>query len=129
MIYARHPSRWGGSRMRDRHQSILFFAVLIASLAAFSSLGAAGENKDGLTAQDEDAFILYKYSLIDAKNDRSSKITESTDGFLIHFLLLVGYVQCLARIPHSITFDRLGQNNGGLTGMLSGSGISGINLV
>jgi hypothetical protein len=51
--------------------------ALITGLAFFTALEATGETKDSLSDQDEDAFILYKYSLIDAKN-RSSKITEST---------------------------------------------------
>ncbi len=63
--------------MKDSKQSILFFVALITGLAFFTALEAAGETKDSLSDQDEDAFILYKYSLIDAKN-RSSKITEST---------------------------------------------------
>jgi len=54
--------------------------VLIAGLAFFTTLGAAGETKEGLSDEDEDAFILYKYSLIDAKKNGSSKITESTEG-------------------------------------------------
>jgi hypothetical protein len=63
--------------MRDRKRDILFSVALIAGLAFFTSMEAAGETKDSLSDRDEDAFILYKYSLIDAKN-HSSKITEST---------------------------------------------------
>jgi hypothetical protein len=66
--------------MKDCKQGILFFAALIAGLALFGSLGAAGDAKEDLSDTDEDAFILYKYSLIDAKKNRSSKITESTEG-------------------------------------------------
>jgi len=66
--------------MNGSKQNSLFFAALIAGLAFFTSFGAAGETKGSLSDQDEDAFILYKYSLIDAKKNRSSKITESTEG-------------------------------------------------
>ena len=66
--------------MKDPKQDTLFFVALIAGLAFFTSLGAAGETKGSLSDQDEDAFILYKYSLIDAKKNRSPKITESTEG-------------------------------------------------
>jgi hypothetical protein len=65
--------------MKDSKQNIIFFAALITGLAFFTSLGAAAETKGDLSDQDEDAFILYKYSLIDAKKNRSSKITESTE--------------------------------------------------
>ena len=63
--------------MKSSKQNILFFAVIVASLAFFTSLGVAGEAKVGLSDQDEDAFILYKYSLIDAKKKRHSKITKA----------------------------------------------------
>ncbi len=66
--------------MRDSKRRILFFLALIACLAFLPSLGAADETKGGLTDKDEDAFILYKYSLMDAKRNRSSKIKESTEG-------------------------------------------------
>ena len=66
--------------MKDSKQDILFFVALIVGLAFFTSLGAAGETKGGLSDKDDDAFVLYKYSLIDAEAKRSSKITESTEG-------------------------------------------------
>jgi hypothetical protein len=66
--------------MKDSKQNSLFFAALIAGLAFFTSFGATGETEGGLSDKDEDAFILYKYSLIDAKKNRSPKITESTEG-------------------------------------------------
>ena len=66
--------------MKNSEQNILFFVALIAVLAFFTSLGAADETTGSLSDQDEDAFILYKYSLIDAKKNRSSKITENTEG-------------------------------------------------
>ena len=66
--------------MEASKRNIVFFVTLIAGLAFFTSLGAAGETKRALSDQDEDAFILYKYSLIDAKKNRSSKISENTEG-------------------------------------------------
>jgi len=66
--------------MKDSKRNAIFFAALIAGLVFFTSFGAASEPKGGLSDQDEDAFILYKYSLIDAKRNRSSEITESTEG-------------------------------------------------
>jgi len=65
--------------MKNSKQDIIFFVTLIACLAFFTSLGAAGETEGGLSDRDEDAFVLYKYSLIDAKKNRSAKITESTE--------------------------------------------------
>jgi hypothetical protein len=69
----------GESKMRDSKRNISFLVALMAGFAFFASFGASGEATGGLSDQDEDAFILYKYSLIDAKN-QSSKITETTEG-------------------------------------------------
>lgn len=66
--------------MKDSRHKIMFFLAVIAGWTLFSTMGAAGETKGGLSAQDEDAFVLYRYSLIDAGGNRSSKITESTEG-------------------------------------------------
>ena len=66
--------------MKGSKHKTLIFVALIASLALFASSGAVGETKGGLSDKEGDAFILYKYSLIDAKRNRSSKITESTEG-------------------------------------------------
>ena len=66
--------------MKRSKQGILVFVALIAGIALFTSSVASAETKEALSAQDEDAFILYKYSLIDAKKNRSSKITENTEG-------------------------------------------------
>lgn len=70
----------GELEMKRRKQKTLVFMALIAGLVFSTSLEANAGSKEGLSARDEDAFILYKYSLIDAKSDRSSKITESTEG-------------------------------------------------
>jgi hypothetical protein len=51
--------------------------LIIASVGFFTSLGTAGETKAERSDVEEDAFILHKYSLIDAKRERSAKITES----------------------------------------------------
>ncbi|MGI9626743.1 MAG: hypothetical protein ACR2QM_07905 [Longimicrobiales bacterium] len=66
--------------MKASKQKVLFLVALIAGVAFFASSGAAGEASGDLSGKDEDAFILYKYSLMDAKKNRSSKITESTKG-------------------------------------------------
>ena len=66
--------------MKHRKQNTIFFVAIVVSLAFFTSLGAAGETEVGISDKDDDAFILYKYSLLDAKKNRSSKITESTEG-------------------------------------------------
>ena len=66
--------------MKNSKQSITFFVATIAGLAFLSSVGVAGEGEVGISGKEEDAFILYKYSLIDARSDRSPKITESTEG-------------------------------------------------
>jgi hypothetical protein len=66
--------------MKYSKQNIILFAAIVAGLAFFTSLGVTGETAAGLSDQDEDAFILYKYSLMDAKKNRSPEITESTEG-------------------------------------------------
>ena len=66
--------------MKNDKRYISSLVAFIAYLALITSLGVAGEAEEGLSSQDDDAFILYKYSLIDAKNNRSSKITENTEG-------------------------------------------------
>jgi hypothetical protein len=66
--------------MKDSKRYITPLVAFIACLALITSLGTAGETGEGLSSQDDDAFILYKYSLIDAKKNRSSKITENTEG-------------------------------------------------
>ncbi len=66
--------------MKNSKQIITLFVAIIAGLAVFTSFGAAGEIDVGISDKEEDAFILYKYSLIDAKRNRSPKITESTEA-------------------------------------------------
>jgi hypothetical protein len=66
--------------MKDSKRYITPLVAFITCLALITSLGTAGETGEGLSSQDDDAFILYKYSLIDAKKNRSSKITENTEG-------------------------------------------------
>jgi hypothetical protein len=66
--------------MKNSKQSIALFVAITAGLAFFTSFGAAAESEVDLSSQEEDAFILYKYSLLDASKNRSSKITESTEG-------------------------------------------------
>jgi hypothetical protein len=68
----------GESEVKDSKRDVLFFVALIAALTFFVSFGAAAETEEGLSGRDEDAFILYKYSLMDAKKNRSPKISEST---------------------------------------------------
>jgi hypothetical protein len=66
--------------MKNSKRSIPFFVAILVGLVFFTSFGAAGESEVGISDQEEDAFILYKYSLIDARKSRSQKITESTEG-------------------------------------------------
>jgi hypothetical protein len=66
--------------MKNSKQSFAFSVAIIAGLVFFTSFGAAGESEVGISDQEEDAFILYKYSLLDAGKNRSPKITESTEG-------------------------------------------------
>lgn len=66
--------------MKKSKQSITFFVAIIAGLAFITSFGAASETEVGISGKEEDAFILYKYSLLDAKKNRSPKITESAEG-------------------------------------------------
>jgi len=66
--------------MKNSKQSITLFVAMTVGLAFSTSFGAAGESDVAISAKEEDAFILYKYSLIDAGKNRSPKITESTEG-------------------------------------------------
>jgi len=66
--------------MKDSKQSSMFCVVLVVGLAFLISLVATGETNRELSGKDEDAFILYKYSLIDAKKSGSAKITISAEG-------------------------------------------------
>jgi len=66
--------------MKHSKQGIIFFVAIVVGLALFTSSAAVGETNVGISDKDDDAFILYKYSLLDAKKNRSSKITESTEG-------------------------------------------------
>ena len=66
--------------MKDSRRGISFFVALVAGLVFFAPSEAAAETDGSLSSQDEDAFILYKYSLMDAVKNRSQKIAESTEG-------------------------------------------------
>ena len=66
--------------MKNSKQRITLFVAIIACFAFFTSFGAAGESDVVISGKEEDAFILYKYSLIDAKSNRSPKITEISEG-------------------------------------------------
>ena len=66
--------------MKDSKQNSMFCVALVVVLAFFVSLAAAGEANRELSGKDEDAFILYKYSLIDARKSGSPKITVSAEG-------------------------------------------------
>jgi len=66
--------------MNDRKMDIMLLVAVVTGLALLSSSGAAGEAELGPSAKHEDAFILYKYSLLDAKRSRSSKISAGTEG-------------------------------------------------
>jgi len=70
----------GESEMKDSKRVIISLVVLVSGLAFLTSFGAAGETEAALSDKEEDAFVLYKYSLLDAKKNRSSKITASTEG-------------------------------------------------
>ena len=58
----------------------LIVVALVAGLALLSSPGVAGEGEVDLSSKQEDAFILYKYSMLDAKRSGPSKISASTEG-------------------------------------------------
>jgi hypothetical protein len=66
--------------MNDSRKNITLFVAIIVGLVFCTSFGAAGETEGGVSAREEDAFILYKYSLMDAEKNRSSKIVKSNEG-------------------------------------------------
>jgi len=66
--------------MNDRRMDIMLLVAVVTGLALLSSSGVAGEAEGGLSSKQEDAFILYKYSLSDAKKSGTSKISAGTEG-------------------------------------------------
>jgi hypothetical protein len=81
-MIGRQPSLGqGAGEMNDRKMNILLLVAVVTGLALLSSSGAAaGEAEAGLSSKHEDAFILYKYSLSDAKSSRASRISAGTEG-------------------------------------------------
>jgi hypothetical protein len=65
--------------MNDRKMDVALLVAVVTGLALLSSSGIAGEAEVGLSSKSEDAFILYKYSLLDAKKSSTSKISENTE--------------------------------------------------
>ncbi len=94
--------------MKNDKRNIIFFVAIVAGLAFFTSLGATGETKVGISDKDEDAFILYKYSLLDAKKNRSSKITENTEGNKTIYKYDGHALSCRTVMTGSITKTALG---------------------
>ena len=66
--------------MRIDARKLALFAAIMVSLVVMASSGAAADTDAGLSEKDEDAFVLYRYSLIDAKKKRSPKIRENSEG-------------------------------------------------
>ena len=87
--------------MKRRHNIVSVVAAAL-SLALFASYGAA-KGKLDLSAKDEDGFILYKYSLLDAKRDHSPKISESTEGNKITYQYDGHALSCRTVMTGSIT--------------------------
>jgi hypothetical protein len=98
----------GESEMKGSKQNIVFLVALIVDLAFCTSIAVAGEVKGGLSDKDEDAFILYKYSLIDAKKGSSSKITGSTEGNKTTYEYDGHALSCATVMTGSITKTILG---------------------
>ena len=66
--------------MNDRKMDVTLLVAVVTGLAFLSSSGAAGEAEVGPSSKHEDAFILYKYSLLDAETSRTSRISAGTEG-------------------------------------------------
>jgi hypothetical protein len=66
--------------MRNGKRNFMFFVAIMLSLIFMASPGVAGGTDAGLSEKDEDAFILYRYSLMDAKKNRSAKIKQNSEG-------------------------------------------------
>ena len=94
--------------MKHHKHNIILFVAVVTGLAFFASLGAADETAAGISAKDEDAFILYKYSLLDAKKNRSSKITGSTEGNKTIYEYDGHALSCRTVMTGSITKTALG---------------------
>ena len=71
--------------MNDRKMDIVLFVAVVTGLALLSSSGVAGEAGAGLSSKHEDAFVLYKYSLLDAETSRTSRISTGSEGNKVTF--------------------------------------------
>jgi len=66
--------------MGKRRQRNLWIAAVAFGSILLTYAGSAGEATKHPSAKDEDAFILYRYALLDAQVNRSSEITANTEG-------------------------------------------------
>jgi len=80
MICLQSALEQGASEMNDRKMDVMFLVAVLTGLALLSSSGAASEAAVGPSDKNEDAFILYKYSLSDAERSRTSRISAGTEG-------------------------------------------------
>ena len=88
--------------MSDRKTNINLLVAVATGLAVLSS-GVAGEAEAGLSSKHEDAFILYKYSLLDAQKGRTSKISASTEGNKVTYRYDGHALSCRTVMTGSIT--------------------------
>jgi hypothetical protein len=93
--------------MKISNKSIKSFLAIIAGLALLTSFEALGETGVGVSDQEEDAFILYKYSLIDAKRNRSQEIAESAEDNRTTYKYDGHALSCRTVMTGSITKTKL----------------------
>jgi hypothetical protein len=97
----------GDCEMKISNKSIKSLLAIIAGLALLTSLEALGETGVGVSDQEEDAFILYKYSLIDAKRNRSQEIAESAEDNRTTYKYDGHALSCRTVMTGSITKTKL----------------------
>ena len=89
--------------MKSRTRDIMSLMATALSLALFASFWVGAEARADMSAKDKDGFILYKYSLLDARRDDSPKISESTEGNKITYKYDGHALSCRTVMTGSIT--------------------------
>ena len=87
----------------SRKSLLIVLAAILTGFISSFSLAAANTNDFTLAEQDDDGFILYKYSLIDAGQNKSSEITESSKSNSQTYSYNSHTLSCGTKMTGSIT--------------------------
>ncbi len=89
--------------MKNGARDIRSLVVTAVGLALVASFWVGAEARADMSAKDEDGFILYKYSLLDASRDHSAKISENTEVNKITYQYDGHALSCRTVMTGSIT--------------------------